>query len=109
MNYEDVIWIFSSYHHWDCCEWHELDFEWKEVEFETVKQILSKVDKIEIKWTPWMGITLRMYDSDKEFGFFIPWRGSNNGYYSDDLSLIVSLKNWFKKEYDIREYQDVKG
>lgn len=108
MNYEDVIWIFSSSHDWDCCEWHELDFEWKEGEFEMVKSILSKVDKIDIKWTPWMGITLRMYDWQKEFWLFIPWRWYNNWYYSYNLTLIVEMPNCEQKRYNIREYQDVK-
>lgn len=107
MNYEDVIWMFSSSHDSSCCEWHELDFEWKEEEFETLKQFLWKVDKIEIKWTPWMWITLRIYDWAKEFWFFIPGRGSNNGYYSDNLTLDVKMKNWFCKSYDIAEYQDI--
>ena len=109
VNYEDVIGMFTSEHDSDCCEHHELDFEWKKEEFETVKQFLKKVDKIEIKWTPGMWITLRMYDREKEFWFFIPWRGYNNGYYSDNLTLIVKLKNGFEKRYDIREYQNVEG
>lgn len=106
MNYEDVIEMFSSKHQQDCCEYHYLDFEWKKEEFETVKSILSKVDKIDIKWTPWMGITLRMYDWEKDFWFFIPWRSDNNWYYSENLQLIVTLPNWFIKKYDIEEYQE---
>lgn len=106
MEYDKVIWMLSSYHSRDCCENHYLDFEWKWPEFETAKQFLSKVDKIEISWVPWMWISLRMFDSTKEFPFFIPWRAENNGYYSNNLALIVTLQNWLKKEYDISLFQD---
>jgi hypothetical protein len=101
VDYKTVIWMFDSYHDRDCCERHELDFEWKEQEFELVKSILSKVDKIEIQWVLWMWIALRMYDGEKDFWFFIPWRWSNNWYYSSKLNLIVTLPGGVKLEYDL--------
>lgn len=106
MEYEKVIWIFSSYHNSSCCEWHELCFDETKEYFETAKQFISKVDKIEIKWTPWMGITLRLIDWEKEYGIFVPWRGGNNWYYGDNIELTVEMPNGSKRVYDCTDYQD---
>jgi hypothetical protein len=39
----------------------------------------------------------------------VPGYGSNNGYYSDQLELIVSNGNDFTKTFDISECQDISG
>jgi hypothetical protein len=57
-----------------------------------------------------MGITLFFYwdkyEEDDRVWIFIPWRNSNNWYYSTNLVLIVTLNNWYTKKYDIEEYQE---
>jgi len=107
MEYDKVIWMFSSYHDQDCCESHQLCFDETKDYFETSKQFISQVEKIEIKWTPWMGITLRLIDWKKEYAIFVPWRGSNNWYYGSNIDLIVKMPNGEIKEYNCTEYQDI--
>lgn len=102
--------MFESFHEQNCCEDHYLDFDDFEKSFEAITQRwYSKIEKIEIYWTPWMWVTLFFYETKDEeverVWIFIPWRASNNWFYSDDLTLIVTLPNWFKKEYDITSYQ----
>ncbi len=108
-NCKNIKSMFESYHKRDCCEMHRLDFDDFDIAFEAVEKF-SKIEKIEIKWTPWMGITLFFYwDKDKEddrVWIFIPWRNSNNWYYSTNLTLVITLPDWFAKEYDIIEYQE---
>lgn len=100
--------MFDSYHQQDCCKMHYLDFSDFDKWFEAVEKF-SKIEKIEIKWTPWMWITLFFYEDkdneDNRVWIFIPWRASNNWYYSSDLTLIVTLPNWFSKQYDVSDYQ----
>ncbi len=108
MEYKEVIGRFDSTHDSSCCERHELRFDETKQYFETAKQFISKVDKIEIKWTPWMGITLRLIDGEKEFWIFVPWEGSNNWYYGDNIDLHVKLRDGSVKTYDCTEYQNVK-
>ena len=107
MVYEEVIWRFSSDHQSCCCESHELCLDEAVAPFETAKQFLSKVDKIEIKWTPWMGITLRLIDWKEGFPIFIPWRGYNNGYYGSNIELTIDMPNGSKRVYDCSDYQDI--
>lgn len=106
MEYEVVIGMFSSDHDSSCCEWHELDFDSTKLDFETAKHFLSKVDKIEVTWVEGMGINIRMYDWEKEYCIFVPWRGSNNWYYGDNIELTISLPNWEKRTYDCTSYQN---
>lgn len=106
VNFKEIFWMFSSHHNSDCCEWHELDFSDSEKQFELVEKALTKIDKIEIYWEENMWVTFFFYDWEIRVWIFVPWRWSNNWYYSNDLTLIVELLNWFKKEYDITEYQN---
>lgn len=107
VEFDKVIWLFSSDHDQNCCEHHYLDFEWKKEEFETAKQFLTKVDKIEISWVEWMGVTFRMFDWDKEFPFFVAWRGSNNGYYGSNIDLIFAgVDGIASKTWSVTKYQD---
>lgn len=107
MEHDKVIWMFSSYHDQDCCEWHEIDFSDSKTMFDTAKDFLNQVDKIEIKWTIGAWITLRMADWNKEYAIFFPWRWSNNWYYGSNIDLIVRLPDWSTKEYDVSAYQDI--
>ena len=104
-----IRWMFDSYHDQNCCENHYLDFCDFEKSFEEVERKFNKIEKIEIKWTPGMWITLFFYENknekDNRVWIFIPWRANNNWYYSDNLTFIVTLENWFKKEYNVTEYQ----
>lgn len=49
MEYNEVIGRFSSSHDSSCCESHELRFDETKQYFDTAKQFLDKVSKIEIK------------------------------------------------------------
>ena len=104
MDYNKVFWMFSSHHDQDCCEWHEIDFSSTPNEFETASQFLTKVDRIDISWVDGMGLNFRMYDGDKEFCIFCPWRGSNNGYYGSNITLIFDF-NGSVTEYNVSSYQ----
>lgn len=106
MDYNEVIGMFSSDHWQSCCESHELDFDSTKAEFETATKFLNKVDKIDISRVEGMGINIRMYDWAKEFCIHVPWRGSNNGYYWDNIDLIVNLPSWEVKTYDVSECQE---
>lgn len=106
MEYDKVIGMFESTHDSSCCEWHELDFDSTKLDFETAAQFINKVDKIEIKWIEWMGINIRLFDWNKEFPIFVPWRWSNNGYYGDNIELIVTLPSWETKSYNCTDYQN---
>lgn len=106
VDYKKIMWMFSSDHSETCCEWHELDFSSAESDFRMVEDILDYIDKIEIKWTIWMWITLFFYEGDKRVWVFVPWRGENTWYYSSDLDLNIIFPNWDRKRYDVSEYQD---
>lgn len=106
MEYDKVIWMFSSDHDQSCCESHELDFDSTKQDFETAKEFLTKVDKIDISKVPGFGINIRMYDGAKEYCISVPWRGSNNGYYGDNIDLIVKLPSGEERTYDVSECQD---
>lgn len=103
----NIVNMFDSSHEQDCCENHKLDFDNFANDFKMVEDLLKEIDKIEIYWEVWMGITIFLYDWEKRVWIFIPWRWINNWYYWTDLTLIVILPNWFTKEYDIEEYQDI--
>lgn len=92
----------SSYHDQDCCENHYLSFEHLSIEdFEGLHFDISKDDffnKIEgygIELLPISGHPVR-----------IPGYGSNNGYYSTDLQLVVKGPG-VDKTFDISECQEI--
>ena len=107
MEYDKVIGMFSSDHYQDCCEFHYLDFDSTSQDFETAKEFLSKVDKIDVSKVDGAGINIRMYDIDKEYCIHVPWRGYNNGYYGSNIDLIVKLPNWEVRTYDVSECQEI--
>jgi len=94
--------ILSSYHESDCCESHELDFSDLTIEdFEGLEFDLSgddffnRIEDYGIELVPVMGHSVK-----------VPGYGSNNGYYSSHLDLIVTDNDKFRKTYDITECQD---
>lgn len=93
--------VLSSYHSQSCCENHYLDFshltmeDFDGLEFDLTKDdFFERVQDYGIALKPIVGHPVR-----------IPGYGSNNGYYSDNLSL--TLDGTIKKEYDITECQEV--
>ena len=76
----------ESYHNQDCCESHYLstddlsisDFDW--LEFDLSGDFFKKIVDYGIELIPIKGHSVK-----------IPGYGSNNGYYSSDLSLIFPL------------------
>ena len=104
---KDIREMFDSYHRWECCETHYLDFDSWETDFSEVERKLEKIDKIEIYGEEDMGITIFFYEWEERVWIFVPWRWYNNWYYSSQLDLIVKLTNWFSKTYDISKFQDI--
>lgn len=104
----DIIYFENGYelysdHDQDCCESHYLDFkhieesDYKDLEFDLSKDnFFTRI--------PDYGIQLNALNN---FPLRIPGYGYNNGYYSDNLTLI--LKDNFKKEtaFDITDCQEV--
>lgn len=94
--------VLSSFHESDCCEHHYLSFDdvtlkdFEGLEFDlTNDNFFEKVDGYGIRLKPLNGHPVS-----------IPGYGSNNGYYSSDLTLIVENKDTaYYKDYDITECQ----
>ena len=92
--------LYSS-HDQDCCEKHFLDFsnvkdpeEWKDLEFDLSKHNF-------FNRLPGYGIELIPTNN---FPFRIPGYGYNNGYYSDNLILVLETDG-HTTSYDISECQ----
>ena len=90
-----------SFHNQDCCESHYLDFEhitvedFSGLEFDlTNDDFFERIEDYGIALKPVSGFSVK-----------IPGYGSNNGYYSSDMQLIVTNDKDFRKEYDISECQ----
>lgn len=94
----------TSEHSSDCCESHELTFtditldDFKDLEFDlTGETFFNRIKDYGIELVPISGHTVK-----------IPGHGYNNGYYSDQLDLVLTGPG-FKKEFDITECQVVEG
>lgn len=107
-NVGDIRDWFSDYHEQDCCEdasadWSPLDSMKEEVGW------LWKITEVSISTTPDMGFTVFFYNGEEAFGdpkrvgVFIPCYSYNNGYYSDNLTLVVDIE-WNKEEIRIDKY-----
>ena len=107
IDYKKVFWMFESKHYQDCCESHELDFDSSKADFKMVEDMLTKIDKLEIKWEEWMWVTFFFYDWDKRVWVFVPWRGYNNWYYGTNIDLIVTTPDNWTYAYNVSEYQDI--
>lgn len=94
----------SSDHDQDCCENHFLDFsqhslsEFGGLEFDlSSPSFFEKVDGYGIRLLPTNGHPVS-----------VPGYGYNNGYYSANLTLILSRPGETTKFFDISECQDIK-
>lgn len=94
----------SSFHESECCEHHYLCFgdltikDFEDLSFNlSSKKFFRKIGDYGIELVPVKGHTIK-----------IPGYGYNNGYYSDELILILEDKNDnIIKRYDITECQVV--
>lgn len=93
----------SSDHEQDCCESHALYFadltlkEFEGLEFDlSGDTFFKRIDGYGIELVPVKGWPIR-----------IAGHGSNNGYYSSNLSLILTNNKDFKKTFDISECQEI--
>jgi hypothetical protein len=79
----------ESYHDQDCCEHVYADFG---IIKHYLKQLITDYKQLVIKKVPEMGILLHFvasYSNDEKI--FIPCYNEQNGYYSDKLSLIITI------------------
>lgn len=101
LEFENGISLYSD-HEPDCCESHYLSFsdltleDFAGLEFDlTSDNFFERIDGYGIALNPVVGHPVR-----------IPGYGSNNGYYSSNLDLVLDGKD-FHKVFDISECQDV--
>lgn len=101
IEFENGVQLYSN-HDQDCCENHYLSFsdltiaDFEGLEFDlTNDNFFRRIEDYGIELVPIHGHSVK-----------VPGYGSNNGYYSSNLDLIVTNGKDFKKEYDITECQD---
>lgn len=101
IEFDNGILLYSD-HDQDCCENHYLSMsdltlsDFDELEFDlSTDNFFNRIDGYGIELIPIHGHSVK-----------IPGYGSNNGYYSSNLSLILTNNKDFCKEYDITECQD---
>ena len=96
--------VLTSKHDQDCCERHYLscsdltmeDFDGLEFDLST-DTFFNRIEDYGIELVPIKGHSVK-----------IPGYGSNNGYYSSNLDLILNGEG-FERTYDISECQDING
>lgn len=95
----------TSNHDSDCCESHQLNFQeltlsdFEGLKFDlTNEKFFNRVDGYGIELLPLHGHPVR-----------IAGHGSNNGYYSTQLDLVVTHPDRTRKVYNITECQDIQG
>ncbi len=104
IEFEKGVKLYSN-HDSDCCESHWLDFEHISLsDFEDLSFDLTNEDFF--KRIPDYGIELIPI---KGYSVKVPGYGSNNGYYSDQLDLILTDDKDFTKNFDITDCQVVDG
>jgi hypothetical protein len=99
--FDDGTKLYSD-HQSDCCEHHwlsfddltPLDFDGLEFDF-NADSFFKKIEDYGIELIPINGHSVK-----------IPGYGSNNGYYSTELTLVVE-KNGERKEFDITDCQEI--
>lgn len=104
--------VVSSSHEQDCCESHFLDFDFKKEEMESIikameKQHINNIVESVAVCTDEQWIVMRYrFQGWEIIPLFIPWRGYNNGYYSNELTLHVTHPaTWKVDTFDITENQ----
>jgi len=95
----------SSDHEQDCCEGHYLSFsdltmeDFEDLEFNLENDnFFNKIEDYGIELVPLKGHSVK-----------IPGYGYNNGYYSTNLTLVLSKGHGEGKSYDISECQVIQG
>jgi hypothetical protein len=96
----------SSFHESDCCEQHFLCFsditidDFDGLEFDLSKDdFFERIEGYGIALNPTIGFPVR-----------IPGYGCNNGYYSSNLSLVITNKDGdCLKSFDIEDCQSICG
>jgi hypothetical protein len=110
-NEDDGVIVFSNgytlntYHGQDCCESHYWsltdlsidDFDGLEFDLDD-DNFFGRIEGYGICLTPIDGFPIR-----------IPAYGYNNGYYSENLTLVLTKDNKTIKEFDITECQNIEG
>jgi hypothetical protein len=101
IEFENGISLYS-YHHQDCCENHYLSFsdltidDFKGLEFDMSNDnFFKRIEGYGIELIPVQGHSVK-----------VPGYGSNNGYYSSQLDLILADNKGFERKYDISECQE---
>ncbi len=100
IEFENGVKLYS-HHDSECCEHHSLSFsdltidDFKDLEFDlTSDDFFKRIEDYGIELIPVKGHSVK-----------IPGYGSNNGYYSSKLELILTNEKDFKREYNISECQ----
>lgn len=104
IEFENGIKLYS-HHDQDCCESHDLsmsdltidDFEGLEFDL-TNDDFFKRIPDYGIELIPIHGHSVK-----------IAGHGYNNGYYSDNLDLVLSNGKDFNKIYNITECQNIEG
>jgi hypothetical protein len=110
-NEDDGVIVFSNgytlntYHGQDCCESHYWsltdlsidDFDGLEFDLDD-DNFFGRIEGYGICLVPIDGFPIR-----------IPAYGYNNGYYSENLTLVLTKDNKTVKEFDITECQNIEG
>ncbi len=101
IEFDNGVKLYSD-HQSDCCEHHWLSFEHLKLDdFDKLtfnlesNDFFKKIDGYGIELIPNKGHSVK-----------IPGYGSNNGYYSTELTLIIEGKG-FTKSFDITECQEI--
>lgn len=95
--------LLESFHEQDCCESHYLSFQHTTLEdFEGLEFDLTNESFFER--IPGYGISLNPTNGHP---IRVPGYGSNNGYYSSSLSLVIMRGNVTERMYDISDCQDI--
>lgn len=104
LEFDNGLKLFSD-HDQDCCESHWLSLsdltleDFVGLEFDLSNDnFFRRIDGYGIELVPISGWSVK-----------IPGYGSNNGYYSSNLNLVISDEKGFSKTFDITECQDISG
>lgn len=102
IHFNNGVRLFSN-HDGDCCEEHSLTFDdvttqdFEGLEFDlTNDNFFKRIEGYGIELIPIHGHSVK-----------IPAHGYNNGYYSDELELILTDDKEFSKTFDITECQEI--
>jgi len=94
----------GSHHNQDCCEHHYLDFstlsaqDFEGLDFDlSGSDFFEQVEDYGIRLVPVNGHPIS-----------VPGYGYNNGYYSSNLSLVLSRPGRKEKNFDISNCQEIK-